>query len=176
MKDQKKSISDCVRRLYNAQQEKKRFDKYYEETRKKEQLCISNYMFSFLPKGTETFDIQLDEGMEFYDNPVSLKVTKVRSKKIVWFIDRLKETLTKEQYKKVTTKTYTVNDMHGLINYLKQCGVDAKKFKKFIDVSETLDEQILTNMYDTNQITREQIKGCYELKLGEPYIRLTEIK
>ena len=53
MKDLQKTmllIKDSVRKLYDAQQEKKQFDKYYEEVRKKEQLAISNFMFTNLPK------------------------------------------------------------------------------------------------------------------------------
>ena len=46
MKDSQRTmlqIKDNVRRLYDAQQEKKQFDKYYDEVRKKEQLAISNF-------------------------------------------------------------------------------------------------------------------------------------
>ena len=55
-------IKDSVRKLYDAQQEKKQFDKYYEEVRKKEQLSISNFMFTNLPKDQNSFEIELDEG------------------------------------------------------------------------------------------------------------------
>ena len=44
MKDSQRTmlqIKDNVRRLYDAQLEKKQFEKYYEEVRKKEQLSMN---------------------------------------------------------------------------------------------------------------------------------------
>ena len=131
-------IKDSVRKLYDAQQEKKQFDKYYEEVRKKEQLSISNFMFTNLPKGKNSFEIELDEGVGYYTNHMKLNVTRIRTKRVTWLLDKLKQKLGKDTYKDVVDKTYTVNDIQGLIKYLKSCGVDAKKFKKFIDVDETL--------------------------------------
>ena len=84
MKDLQKTmllIKDSVRKLYDAQQEKKQFDKYYDEVRKKEQLSISNFMFTSLPKGQNSFEIELDEGAGYYTNHVKLNVTRVRTKK-----------------------------------------------------------------------------------------------
>lgn len=169
-------IKDSVRKLYDAQQEKKQFDKYYEEVRKKEQLAISNFMFTSLPKGQETFEIELDEGANYYTNHTKVRVTRIRQRKITWFLDKLKKKLDKETYNKVVDKTYTINDMQGLIKYLKSCGVDPKKFKKFIDVDETLNEAKLNTYYETGALKKEDIEGCYDVKMGEPYIRLTELK
>lgn len=169
-------IKDSVRKLYDAQQEKKQFDKYYDEVRKKEQLAISNFMFTNLPKNQNSFEIELDEGAGYYTNHVKLNVTRIRTKKITWLLDKLKQKLGKDVYSEVVDKTYTVNDMQGLIKYLKRCGVDPKKFKKFIDVKEELDETKLNTYYETGALKKEDIEGCYDVKMGEPYIRLTELK
>ena len=114
-------IKDSVRKLYDAQQEKKQFDKYYEEVRKKEQLAISNFMFTSLPKGQNSFEIELDEGAGYYTNHVKLNVTRVRTKKVIWLLDKLKQKVGKDIYSEAVNKTYTVNDMQGLIRYLKTC-------------------------------------------------------
>lgn len=169
-------VKDNVRRLYDAQQEKKKFDKYYDAVRKKEQLAISNFMFTQLPRDQNSFEIELDEGETYYTNHVKLRVTNVRTKKITWMLDKLKQKLGKETYKDVVCKTYTVNDMQGLIKYLKTCGVDPKKFKKFIEVTEELDETKLDTYYETGALKKEDIAGCYDVKMGDPYIRLTELK
>ena len=179
MKDLQKTmllIKDSVRKLYDAQQEKKQFDKYYEEVRKKEQLAISNFMFTSLPKGQNSFEIELDEGAGYYTNHVKLNVTRVRTKKVTWLLDKLKQKVGKDIYSEVVNKTYTVNDMQGLIRYLKTCGVDPKKFKRFIDVTEELDETKLDTYYETGALKTKDIEGCYDVKVGEPYIRLTELK
>lgn len=169
-------IKDSVRKLYDAQQEKKQFDKYYEEVRKKEQLSISNFMFTNLPKDQNSFEIELDEGVGYYTNHMKLNVTRIRTKRVTWLLDKLKQKLGKDIYKDVVDKTYTINDIQGLIKYLKSCGVDAKKFKKFIDVNETLNETKLNTYYETGALKKSDIEGCYDVKMREPYIRLTELK
>ena len=64
MKNSTTTIKASIKRLYELQQEKKNFDKYYNEVRNKEQVSISNFMFSNLEIGTETFEITLDDGYE----------------------------------------------------------------------------------------------------------------
>ena len=91
-------IKDSVRKLYDAQQEKRQFDKYYEEVRKKEQIAISNFMFTSLPKGQNSFEIELDEGAGYYTNHVKLNVTRVRTKKVTWLLDMLKHKVVKDIY------------------------------------------------------------------------------
>lgn len=169
-------IKDSVQRLYKAQQDKKKFDKYYEDVKKKEQLCISNWMFSNIKNGENSFTVKLDNGMDFYSNPVTVTVTKVRRKKVTWNIEELKKKLSKEKFATVVNKEYTVIDMPGLVKYLKSCGVDPKKFKKFISVSETLDETKLDTMYETGKLKQEEIRGCYTVGISEPYFRITEEK
>lgn len=169
-------IKDSVRKLYDAQQEKKQFDKYYDEVRKKEQLSISNFMFTNLPKDQNSFEIELDEGVGYYTNHMKLNVTRIRTKRVTWLLDKLKQKLGKDTYKDVVDKTYTINDIQGLIKYLKSCGVDPRKFKKFIDVDETLNETKLNTYYETGALKKSDIEGCYDVKVGEPYIRLTELK
>lgn len=163
-----KEISKSVKALYNLQQQKKEFDKYYNETRKKEQLAISNFMFSNLKDNVNTFDIGVGDK--------SIKVTKVRTKKILWDIEKLKQRIPKSITKQFINKTYTINDMQGLIEYLKKCGVDAKKFKKFIDVEEEVDNDKLNNLSELGVLKTKDVKGCYELQLGEPYIKIMEMK
>lgn len=179
MKDSQKAmmlIKDSVRKLYDAQKEKKKFDEYYNQVRSKEQLCISNFMFTNLQKGQNNFEVELDEGADYYSNHVKLSVTRVRTKKVVWLLDKLKKKLTKEIYKEIVDKTYTVNDMNGLIKYLKTCGVDPKRFKKFIDVEEEINQVKMDFYYDTGKVKQSDVDGCYEVKMGEPYIRITELK
>lgn len=169
-------IKDSVLKLYKLSEEKKKFDKYYSDVKSKEQLVISNWMYSNIPKEQNSFEINLDNGYEYYLNPVKLKVTKVRRKKINWFIDKLKKVLSKEEQKEVISKTYTISDMEGLVKYLKTCGVNPKKFKKFVDVQENVIEERLNNMYERGKIDLKTLNGCYNVEMGEPYIRITEQK
>lgn len=167
-------IKNSVRLLYEAKKEKDRVLKHYEEVKKKEQVVISNFMFTHLPKNIGTFDIVLDEGMTYYSNHVKLTVTRVRTKKILWNIKKLKKALSKKIYNQCVDKTYTINNMKGLVEYLKECGVDAREFKKYITVSETVNNQKMDDLSALGEIKASDIEDCYELKIGEPYIRLTE--
>lgn len=169
-------IKDSVRKIYEAQKRKKKVDEYYNEVRKKEQLAISNYIFTNLQKGENSFDVILDDGEDYYTNHVKLKVTRVRKKSILWDIDKLKKKLDKKVIKKIITKKYTINDMNGLVQYLKECGVNPKKFKKFLAVDEELNEVELNRLYDLGEIDKEQVNGCYKMEMSEPYIKLTEQK
>lgn len=169
-------IKDSVRKIYEAQKRKNKVDEYYNEVRKKEQLAISNYIFTNLQKGENSFDVILDDGEDYYTNHVKLKVTRVRKKSITWDIDKLKKKLDKKVIKKIITKKYTINDMNGLVQYLKECGVNPKKFKKFLTVDEELNEIELNRLYDLGEISKEQVNGCYKMEMSEPYIKLTEQK
>lgn len=171
-----KQIKESVRKLYELQQEKKKFDAYYKEVRNKEQLCISNFMFSNLEKSENSFEITLDSGVSYYKDNVGLKVTKVRTKKVVWVLEKLKEKLSKPKQKQVINKTYVIKDFNGLVKYLKTCGVDAKKFKKYIEVQENLNEEELNRLYEVGEISRKEVDGCYTIQMGEPYIKITEKK
>lgn len=169
-------VKSHVMALWNAKQNYKRAEEHLKEVTKKESLFISNFMFANLPSDEKSFLITLDEGVDYYSNHVTLKVTNCRTKKILWLIDKVKQNLTKDQQKMVLKKQYVINDIDGLVEYLKSCGVNPKKFKTFITVFEEMNEQALEQAYELGDIKRKQLNGCYQVKIGEPYFRLTEIK
>lgn len=170
-----KQIERNVRRLYEAKCEYDKVKKYYDETKKKESVAISNFMFSNMP-GENGFDITLSEGYTYYDNPKKLHVTRARRKKVVWNVEMLKERMAKDKRKAVIKKEYAITDMEGLITYLKSCGVDPKKFKTYLSISESVDEKELNNLFEVGVITKNDIKGCYDVDMSEPYIVITERK
>lgn len=172
MLDAKKAsmIKDDIRKLFMARQEKAAI----EELEKKESLVISNFFFSNVKE--DSFDIRLDEGNTFYSNPVDVRVTNVRTKKIVWNIEKLKQKLEKAVIRKIIKKKYTITDFEGLVKYLKQCGVDPRKFKKYISVEESVDSEMLDHLYSVGEVNKKDIEGCYEIQVGNPQIRIKETK
>lgn len=168
-------IEGSVRRLYEAKQEKDSVDRYYEQVKKKESVAISNFIFSSIPN-QDSFDITLEEGERYYSSHKKLHVTRVRRKKVMWKLEEMKKKLPKEKYKAIVTKTYTVTDMEGLIKYLKQCGVDPKKFKKFISVEQAVNEKSLDMLYETGILREKELSGCYDVQMSDPYIKITEVK
>lgn len=169
-------IKDSVRRLFTVKQEKKKFDEYYEQVKRKEQLIISNFIYSCLPKEKQKFSILLDEGEEYYSNHKRVNVVPVRQKKVIWDIEKLKGALSRDIQSEVIEKEYRVNDMSGLVKYLKECGVNPKIFKSFIDVSESVNTGRIDELSEIGEIVKKDIEGCYTVELSDPYIKLTEVR
>lgn len=168
-------IKDSVRILFEARKKLNSIKKYVDEINRKESLYIKNFMFSNLRD--KVFEITLDEGESYYQSPQKVRVQQVVRSKVVWKLEKLKERLTKEQINSIVDKEYTIVDMKGLSEYLKVCGVSAKEFRKYINVSEQLSESKLEIAYETGEIKKKQLEGCYEVEnVGEPFIKITELK
>lgn len=168
-------IKDSVRILFEARKKLNSVKKYVDEINRKESLYIKNFMFSNLRD--KVFEITLDEGESYYQSPQKVRVQQVVRSKVVWKLEKLKERLTKEQINSIVDKEYTIVDMKGLSEYLKGCGVSAKEFRKYINVSERLSESKLDIAYETGEIKKKQLEGCYEVEnVGEPFIKITELK
>ena len=69
-------------------------------------------------------------------------------------------------------KEYYISDMHGLVKYLKSCGVDPKKFKKYLIVTEKVNQKKMDELSDIGDITREDIEGCYKLEEANGYLTI----
>lgn len=109
----------------------------------------------------------------FYDGDTeSLTVTRCQSKKVIFNPDILEKSLGKALAGNVIIKHYEIQDMIGLISYLKTCGVDPLVFKKFISVSKTVDEQELDRLFDIGKVTEEQVEGSFTVKKNNPYFTI----
>ena len=164
-----------MKALYKAQADKKRFDRAYKEIQKKESLFLSNFIFSSFPKGESSFTTVIKPDT-FIEEEKHVRVTRVRRKTVKWDTKKLRKSLGKKLFSSVVQKTYEITDMQGLVDYLKQCGVDPKKFKQFVGVIEKVDTQKIDKLYLSGVITKKDISSCYDVEMGEPYIRLTELK
>ena len=169
-------VKDSIRRLYEAKKQYKEAEEYYNQVKKKENIIISNYIFSEFPDGQNSFEILMDEGKDFYTDKRKLRITRQRNSKIVWFVDELKKCLSKKLFKEITDCTYTVVDMDGLIEYLKTCGVKPEIFKKYIEVSRTVNSDVLNQKYEIGEISKKDVEGCYTVEYGEPFIKMTDLK
>lgn len=166
------TIGNSIDRLYRARQKKRQFEERYNAINKQEQLAISNFIFSNFPAGTDGFTY------EYNDSGVlrNLSIKRQRRAVITWDIEKVKKRVSKSVFKKIAKQTYTINDIEGLIEYLKTCRVDPKRFKQYIDKTEEIDTKALDDAYELGMLERNDIKGCYKIEYGEPYIRMREIK
>lgn len=104
---------------------------------------------------------------------VKLVVRKVERTSIEWNADRLEQKIPKRLVKKVIRKQYYVDNMHGLSEYLKSCGVDPKVFKKFLRIERTVDQKAVDQLSELGQLTVRDVNGCYYVKCQKPYFTVS---
>lgn len=107
---------------------------------------------------------------------IPLRVLNVVPKSITFDVKKLKERLDKEIFNEIVNKEYVINDFQGLVKYLKRCGVDPKKFKTFIDVTETVNTKKLDELGSLGEISEEDIDGCYEVTEKNGFVKITELE
>lgn len=159
--------------LYELEQKFKQLKAKYE--RKKEALVtqIKNFMFTNTEGIEEEFQFMVQSKNTSEPKTGILSVKKVSPTTIVWDAAKLEKRLGKEKSSKVIEKTYTIDDMEGLIRYLKECGVSPKKFKSFLSVEKNVNQQALKQMDELGEITEQDIKGCYTVQSKSSYLRIS---
>lgn len=170
MRDLPKIIQNSAKQLYVANKRKKEIEKEYEEVRRKEQSKILKYMQE---NNLDSFEMT-KKNKTLIGDTTKVKFTKVVNKKVVWNINKLKQKINKNMFQKIVNKTYIIKDYKGLVDYLKICNVNPEIFKTFIEVQEQLNVKEVDKMYETGKLKIEQVHGCFDVKEGNPYIKITE--
>lgn len=98
-----------------------------------------------------------------------LKVNRIEKTSIAWDAEKLSKRLPKSIARKCIRKKYRIQNMSGLVKYLKSCGVDPKEFKKYLSVEMTVDQAEVDRLGDVGQISVKSISGCYIVKCQKPY-------
>lgn len=141
--------------------------------KKKEQLS-DKIRKLFKIKNIDTYNFLAIAG-RYKERNQNLKITDVRPKSISFDAEKLEAKLGSERCKPFVKKAYAVNDMKGLTELLKAHGVKPGDFKRFIDVTKTVDSKKIDQLAETGGITYEEIKGCYTAKDLAGYIKITEV-
>lgn len=122
----------------------------------------------------------VDSEISFSYNEIAdkqiLRIKKVQKVSVNFDADSVDKVLDKEFSEQVIIKKYEVNDMPGLIAYLKECGVNPKVFKSFIDVKKSVDVPVLENLVATGKVSEESLDGCYTTEKQNPYYTVTTKK
>lgn len=170
-KTQKKiEIEDAVIELYQNKLKIKDLTNQFEERNKHLQDIIQKYIKK---SGSDYFRFLAKSGM-FEKANQYLKVKSITPKKIVWDTSKLKNKLDKEVYDEIVEKQYTINDIEGLIEYLKSCGVNPRVFKSFIDVKENVNQKLIDDLGNQGVINVKSLKGCFEIVENTSYIKIFE--
>mgnify|MGYP007070231528 CR=1 FL=1 len=161
-KKQQQKIIKTVKELDSLNKSFKEQEERYKAEKDRLQNIIKEY----------TDKSELEE-FDFDDESSHYKVRPIINRKITWDIDKLSEKLDKGILNEVIDKEYTINDFDSLIRYLKSCGVDPKKFKKFIDVKKSVNNKKIDELSQLGDISAEDIIGCYELQANFSYVKIS---
>ena len=164
-----KNEAEVVRNFYNKQREffdtKKAFDQLKKSFEKEMEL-----VFAESEADSISFSVASDCGNDFF-------VVKKRCRTYIkWNFLKLAINLGNKLFKQVVNKKYIVNDMLGLIEYLKSCNVDPSIFKKYIDVEYSLNEAELDNLELLGKVKPEQLEGCFNLSFSKPWYSVEKKK
>lgn len=169
LQDQKKDqeLKQQVIELYRVESKFKRLKKEYEDKKSNLVVAIKNQMFCNKGHWSE-FRFGAKNG----DRMVTMKVKKVEPVSIVWDADKLESALSKEVANQVIVKTYEITDYTGLVKYLKRCDVDPKKFKRFVTVHKSVDEQLLDQLDALGEVNRNNVRRCCTRMVKGDYLRV----
>ena len=110
----------------------------------------------------ELFRYEVKDSMIASSKVMAIKTERVY---ITYLVDKLKAKLDKEMWPEIINKTHTINDYNGLVSLMKAYGVSPKEFKEFIGVVEAANGDKIKQLYAVGDITKEDIKGCFEVKI-----------
>lgn len=170
----REQLTESVKILYEAKQEYERAKKYYEKVKQKETVKINNCFFTGCEK--RSFQVCLKDGINYYNNPKKIRVTKISPQRFIWDVHKLKEKLKKQVYDRIVTRKYVITDYVQLVRYLKSCGVDPTIFKSYIKTEDKIDMKTFEKEYSTGKIKLSDVEGCYKIEDGEPYLRVSEVE
>lgn len=155
--------SNLVRERYKTQTEE------FEEDKRKSDAEVLALMRE-LGVDKYSFEESGEVSGAYSDRPTEFSCSIVEQKSVIYDAQRIYKRIGKENGEAVVKKEYRVSDMQGLIELLKRHKINPKEFKKFIDVSYSLDESKLEKLYELGYVKKEDLKGCYEVKKRKPYL------
>lgn len=153
--------------FFRKQQKLKELQKKFDDAKVSFEAEMEDF---FRRNKIKSFNFECDDETLGNDN---LVVKMIERTSIVWDAEKLEKRLPKSIAKKVIKKQYRINDMQGLITYLKSCNVDPVIFKKYIQVEKTVDQKAVDHLGNIGQISVRNISGCYIVKCQKPYFTLS---
>lgn len=152
---------------------RKRAFKAEENAFKKRKEIFNKLADDFFAESGETQDVFVTDELS---TATIVTVKRCQSVSIQFDADKLEKKLNKEYCQEIISKKYEVQDITGLIEYLKTCGVNPKKFKSFINVTKSVDQSKLDQLFLTGKLSEKDVDGCYTTEKKNPYYTVTTKK
>lgn len=141
---------------------KKTKSEYEAKSKEQSEIIIK----SFIKSGTDSCTV---DGPDF-----KIKVKLVTPRSIQWDVDALSKTVSKDTFNKIVDKQYLINDIEGLKDYLKSCGVNPKKFMTFIDVIQSVNNNMIEDLSKKGVLDEDKLKDCCSVVESASYLKITE--
>lgn len=160
----------------SEQEAQKQIEKFYESKRRKAEAD------SEFEKEKKAFYQAMGEVIEDFGEGSSYafsnlngnyKLTRSVPIKVIFDTDKLQDKLGKHLSLQVIESKAVIEDLPGLVKYLKDCGVDPKVFKSFISVQKSVDKAALEQLEALGKIDKEDLTGTFEVTVGNPSFRIT---
>lgn len=127
---------------------------------------ITKYMSEL---GITSYEFE-EKGENYSGIPTQAYTCKrIEPKQIIYNANKVAEALGKINAGAIIDKTYVINDMQGLIRLLKRHCVNPKEFKRYINVTSSVNEKKLDSLYQTGLVTLDDLEGCYTVKKRKAY-------
>lgn len=152
---------------------RKRAFKAEENAFKKRKETFNKLAEDFFKESGETQDIFVTDE---FSSATIVTVKRCQSVTINFDADKLEKKLGKEYCQSFISKKYEVLDMPGLVEYLKSCGVSPKKFKSFLNVTKTVNQKEIDQLFLTGKLSEKDVDGCYTTEKKNPYYTVTTKK
>lgn len=152
------NLDILVYRFYSKQLQFKRQQESFEDEK-------NSFYESMELAGKDSYDVSF-KGLD-------ISVKRIQKSTVLFDAVKLSKKLSKELSALVIRKKYIINDYKGLVSYLKSCGVNPDKFKSFISTEYSVDNDSLNQLSDLGKIDKNDLFGCYEVKMQKPYFKVT---
>lgn len=153
-----------IKKFFDMKKRKAKIDSEFNEAKKSFYDMMNGFVDDYGDSNSYWFT---DDSDSFW------KLTRSTPVKVEFDVDALQKKLGKKLSSQVVSTTATIDDLSGLIAYLKQFGVDPKVFKSFITVHKDVDKAALDQLEALGQIDKEDLVGTFEVKVGKPSFRVT---
>lgn len=163
-------ISDRIKFYWESKRTFEATQRSFDEEKLEFKQEMDKY-FNMVADDDNKFMINLKTEVKGIKKVICQRISHVE---VTFDVDKLKKVLTKKQSKIVVKKHYQVNNWPGLLNLLKESGVEWKEFLKYVDVSESVDESALEKLVEVGEVDIEEIKDCSSANVKTQYYKLTE--
>lgn len=107
-------------------------------------------------KGLKHLDTQLSD--------ITIRLQTYSRTTINYFIDKLKQGLSKEVLNEVIDRKYVIQNMESFKEVMKRYKVPPNALKECLSITESVNKKRMDELFEAGYITTDQLKDCYEIK------------